>query len=456
MLVDNSGTDLQPGGKIKYRVFLGNYEAPAHGLTITSSLPAFTTLWRETSYEIPGLTHVTGDDAPVQAWRFDGTVDSPSFGNFVIWLNIDANAPGGGILRHQVEVSSDTTEGNYTNNLQVIERRLPGVNLKVSLRGPAAVIPARMVTYTLRYTNTGTLPAEGVLLTDTLPPGIFVIDVSRPARIEPGRLEWDLGSVSDGQWGQIAIVGRVGADVRAGQNLRNTVEITTRSTESFTDDNTSATDTLVVPDAPDSLTLGVEPTTMAVGTAVPLTVVVADQFANPIAGLTVTLTTTVGSITPTVLTTLQGVATATFLAPESPAEGDITVTFGDLSDGAHVVIEPGPASSLSLEATPSSLPADGHSTTVIRAYITDQFGNPVQDGTLVTFDTDRGTLYGGQTRHEVGTFDGIASTILTADRTPGRAIVIASAGTAFAEIDVEFVEVPLHKVYLPFVARSGE
>ena len=455
MLVDNSGTDLQPGGKIKYQVFLGNYEAPAHGLTITSTLPAFTTLWRETSYEIPGLTHVTDDESSVQVWRFDGTVDSPSFGNFAIWLNIDADAPGGAILRHQVEVSSDTTEGNYTNNLQVIERRLPGVNLEVLLKGQATVIPARMITYTLRYTNTGTLPAEGVLLTDTLPPGVSVIDVSRPARIEPGRIEWDLSSVADGQWGQIAVVGRVGADVRAGQTLRNTVNITTTSTESFTGDNTSATDTLVAPDAPDSLTLGIEPTTIVAGAAVPLTVVVADQFANPIAGLTVALTTTVGSITPTVLTTLQGAATATFTAPESPAEGDITATFGDLSDEAHVVVEPGPASSLRLEATTSSLPADGHSTTIIRAYVADQFGNPVQDGTLVTFDTDRGTLYAGQTRHEVGTFDGIASTILTADRAPGRAVVIASAGTVFAEIDVEFVEVPLRQVYLPLVARSG-
>ncbi|MFQ5594398.1 MAG: invasin domain 3-containing protein, partial [Anaerolineae bacterium] len=454
-VVDDSGTDLAPGGKIKYRVFLGNYgPAPAQGLTITSTLPAFTTLWKETSYEIPGLIHVSGDDEPVQTWRYDGIVTGSNFGSFVIWLNIDPHAPGGEMLRHRIEVSSDTADGDHANNLQVIERRLSGINLAVALRGPATVIPARMITYTLRYTNTGTLPAEGVILTDILPAGVSFIDASRPARVEPDRIEWDLGSVADGQWGQIIVVARVGADVRAGQDLRNTLAITTTSTESFTGDNTSVTDTLVVPDAPDSLTLDLAPTTLAVGTTVSLTVAVADQFANPIDGLTVTLTTTVGSITPTVLTTLQGVATASFTAPESPAEGDITAMFEDLSDVTHVVIEPGPASDLRLEASTSSLPADGHSSTVIRAYVTDQFGNPVQDGTRVIFDADHGVLYNGQSRHEVGTFDGIASTILTTDRTPGRAIIIASAGTASAEIAIEFVEVPLYKIYLPFVKRN--
>ncbi len=454
-LIDNSGTDLRPGGKIKYQVFLGNYgPAVAQGLTITSTLPAFTSLWKETSYDIPGLTHVSGDDAPVQVWWFDGSVDGPNFGGFVIWLNIAPDAPGGAHLRNRIEVSSNTPEGDYTNNVQVIDRRVSGVNLEAMVRGPATVVPARMITYTLRYTSTGTLPAEGVILSDMLPAGIAVIDASRtPDHVESDRIEWELGTLADGQWGQIVVVGRVGADVPAGQTLHNTVDITATSAESYTADNTAGADTRVIPDAPDSLILDMNPRTVAVGTRTPLAVTVADQFGNSIYELTATLTTTVGVVTPTVATLIQGGAVATFEAPTRPSAGSITATAVGLSDTIEVVVEPGLPSDLRLEATAGELPADGQSTTVIRAYVRDEYGNPVRDGTPVTFDTNRGTLYNGQSRHEVGTLDGIASTVLTTGHSPGPAVVIASAGTTSAEIEVEFVALPLHEIYLPFVAR---
>ncbi len=456
--VDDSGTDLQPGKKIKYQVFLGNYgPALAQGLTITSTLPAHTSLWQETSYQIDGLTRVSADDAPVQVWQYDGIVDGPNFGDFVIWLNIDANAPGGALLSHHIEVSTNTPEGNYANNEQVIERRLSGINLETLVRGPSEVVPGRMITYTLRYTNTGTVPAENVVLTDMLPAGIAVIDMSRtPDRIELSRMEWDLGTVADGQWGQIVLVGRVRTDVSAGETLRNTLDITSSSVESYTDDNMSEVETLVIPDIPDSLTLQMNPTTVDVGTRTPILIRIADQYGNPIDGLMVNITTTVGVVTPTVATTRQGAAIVTFIAPTSPSEGAITATFNDLSDSIQVVVEPGPAAALRARAADAELPADGESTTVIEADVWDKYGNPVKDGTPVTFDTDLGTLYNGQTRHTVGTLDGVARTVLKAADSPGRAVIIVSAGTASAEITVEFLPVPIYDVYLPLLVRNAQ
>ncbi|MFQ5857144.1 MAG: Ig-like domain-containing protein, partial [Anaerolineae bacterium] len=106
---------------------------------------------------------------------------------------------------------------------------------------------------------------------------------------------------------------------------------------------------------------------------------------------------------------------------------------------------------LRLEAAIGELPADGRSTTVIRAYVGDAYGNPVVDGTPVTFDTNRGTLYNDQLRHTVGTLDGRASTVLRSDRFPGSALVIASAGATSAQIAVEFLPVPKYTIYLPLI-----
>lgn len=453
-IVDEAGTELKPGQKIRYRIFLGNYgPAPAQGFTITDTLPAHTSLWQETSHQIPGLTRVSDDEAVVQVWRYDGVVTGPNFGNFYVWLNIDETAPGGAMLRNRVELHTDTPESDYTDNTQVIERRLSGVNLAARLRGPATVVPGRSITYTLRYTNTGTLAAEDVVLTQGLPPGVSLLEASRPpVDPQPGRIEWDLGTVVAGQWGQITVVGQVETSVRAGQTLRSTLNIATSSVESFTGDNASTWETRVVPDAPYRLTLEMEPTTVTVGTVHPLQVDVADQFDNPIDGVTVTLTTTIGIVTPTLPTTVLGVVTATFTAPLSPGQGIITATLDGLSDAVTVTVEPGPPSELRLEADELSLPADGQSSTAIRAYVQDAYGNPVKDSTAVTFGTDRGVLSNGQSHHTVSTVDGRASTVLQSVRTPGPAHVVASAGPASAEIVIEFTPLPQHHIYLPLIS----
>jgi uncharacterized repeat protein (TIGR01451 family) len=453
--VDGSGTDLRPGQAVRYQLSTGNYgPAVAEGLTITATLPAYTRLWQETGHQA-GLTRVSNDEDAIQVWQYDGTVNGPNFGGFTISLNIDPAAPGGAVLRNRLEISTTTPEGEYTDNVQVVENRVEGINLEALLTGPAIVSPGRMLTYTLRYTNTGTLAAEDVVLINRLPDGISIIDTSRPpSRTDSGRIEWDLGRLSDGQWGQMNVVGRTDTDVSPGQTLRNRLNITTTTTpESFTDDNTSEIDTRVVSDSPFTLTLDMDPTVVTVGTTAPLSIRILDEFGNPIEGLTVTLTTTVGEVTPTVVTTHKDPVTVTFTAPTSPAEGTITATFQNLSTTLEIVVEAGSPADLRLDSAVEELSANGRATTVIRAQVQDAYGNPVKDGTLVTFDTDRGTLYNGQTQHTVGTLAGSAATLLTAEETPGRAIVIASAGSASEQIVIQFVPVDEHAVHLPFITR---
>ncbi len=61
--------------------------------------------------------------------------------------------------------------------------------------------------------------------------------------------------------------------------------------------------------------------------------------------------------------------------------GQIKLTY----DVTEVVINPDPPYTVTLTADPMAIPADGVSSSTLRAMVTDQYGNPVADWTAVTF-----------------------------------------------------------------------
>ena len=97
---------------------------------------------------------------------------------------------------------------------------------------------------------------------------------------------------------------------------------------------------------------------------------------------------------------------------------------------------PGP-SSLTLSAAPPSILADGTSTTTISADVRDPNGNPVADGTIVTFVTTSGT-FAGSSSTTAPTSGGIAQAVLTSSAAAGTATVDATASSAADSITVDF------------------
>jgi len=94
-------------------------------------------------------------------------------------------------------------------------------------------------------------------------------------------------------------------------------------------------------------------------------------------------------------------------------------------------------SSLVVWAEPGALTADGVSTTVIRARVLDQFGNPVANGTAVTFNTTLG-LFGSSNTIVALTTNGVAVVTLTAATSAGTATVTATANGATNNTAVQF------------------
>jgi len=118
-----------------------------------------------------------------------------------------------------------------------------------------------------------------------------------------------------------------------------------------------------------------------------ITAVVTDANGNPKPNEDVVFLTTAGSIVTTQSVTDRfGVALATLTS--SPTVGEVTVTAasGSLQRDISVFFQAGPASVLTLAATPlTPLKADGNETFTLVAEVIDAFGNPVDEGTTVTF-----------------------------------------------------------------------
>ncbi len=104
------------------------------------------------------------------------------------------------------------------------------------------------------------------------------------------------------------------------------------------------------------------------------------------------------------------------------------------------------AASISLSAAEAELPADGVSSTAIRALVTDFEGKPVDKRTQVTFRTNLGKFPNGEKKYAVATVEasGIAIAQLIAANASGTAEVTAEANGSRQAVEVRFFDP--HKV----------
>jgi adhesin/invasin len=179
------------------------------------------------------------------------------------------------------------------------------------------------------------------------------------------------------------------------------------------------------------MTLVAAPGTLLVGSLSTLTITVTDQLGYPVVnGTVVSFTTNLGSVSPVTRVTTNGVATAT-LSSTVAGLAKVTATVGLSSTTAQVTFTPGPPANLSLIAAPSTLQVGNLSTLTVT--VTDQFGNPVADGTLVSFSTNLGVA----TPAIAATVNGVATATLSST-VAGLATVTATVGSLNATALVTF------------------
>lgn len=218
-------------------------------------------------------------------------------------------------------------------------------------------------------------------------------------------------------------------------------------------------------EAPETLSVTAPATIPADGVArAVITATVHDTYTNPVAQFPLTVTTSIGTLdgngaTRVVTTNEAGRATAT-LTSTVAGSAQLTVMAGSLVDTSRsIYLAPGPPTHLALDATPSSIVADGTSTTTIEAHVLDQHDNPVDVTVPVTITTDLGTFMSGGTTYTETSTTGTATVVLRAGTQAGQATVRAATPDLSAELAVEFKPGPSDHVTLdvnpPAISADG-
>ncbi len=168
-------------------------------------------------------------------------------------------------------------------------------------------------------------------------------------------------------------------------------------------------------------------------------------------GTEVTFSTSLGLLgsDTVVKTTTDGVAEAVLTSETAAGTAVVTATVDSLHQTTEVVFSPDPPHAVAVTADPMAIPANGVSTSAVRATVTDQYGNMVADGVTCYFHTSLGEVWPPFDT----TFNGVAETTLTSSETVGLAAVTATCESIPDTIYVSFY-VPEFKVYLPTLFKA--
>ena len=136
-------------------------------------------------------------------------------------------------------------------------------------------------------------------------------------------------------------------------------------------------------------------------------------------------------------TTTSGVAIAILTSETTAGTAVITATADSKYHTTQVVFNPDPPYTVMVTADPMAIPANGISTSAVRAAVTDQYGNMVADGTTCYFNTTLGTVWPS---FDI-TLHGVAETTLTSSESPGYATVTAICQGKFDDTIVIFYSI---------------
>lgn len=144
-----------------------------------------------------------------------------------------------------------------------------------------------------------------------------------------------------------------------------------------------------------ALTLGGESVVADGATGVAIRAEVLDVDSNPVVGEIVSFSSSVGSLSAATDTTDDdGLAQVTLTPGVSPALALVSVNISGFSDSVSLPFVAGPPSAASsvITGSPSSVPADGASTSEVTVLLVDANSNLVADGTSVTLQASAGSI----------------------------------------------------------------
>ncbi|QIK63723.1 DUF11 domain-containing protein [Leucobacter viscericola] len=218
-------TVVGAGEETTYDVTVTNAgTVPATGVTATDALPSgvtFVSASDEGSYD-PALRRVV--------WSV-GTLAAGAAQTVHVTVKVDADVKPGQQIRNVAIVDTDqgciddpTTDQNDCESVDVDET--PAISI-VKTDNKETVAPGEALTYTLTVTNTGTVAATDVSVTDQLPAELEFVSAGQGGTYDPatGNVSWSIPSLDAGASTTVEVTANVAAMVGAGVDIANVATV---------------------------------------------------------------------------------------------------------------------------------------------------------------------------------------------------------------------------------------
>jgi uncharacterized repeat protein (TIGR01451 family) len=222
---------VDAGGILTYSISYSNLgTAPATGVVITNTYDTNVTF----------ISAAPPPDEGDTVWHI-GYLNADSSGNIVVQVDVDTPLPNDTTLVNTVTIDSDdTTPASFITTTQVASA--PAVTFTVSDQ-PDPVEAGAVLTYTLRYTNTGNADATGVVVRARPDDNASFSEADpEPTDIVGVVWVWEIGQIA-GEGGQGEIV--VSADVTLPLPNETILDFTSQLTDEEGDDLRASTETTV-------------------------------------------------------------------------------------------------------------------------------------------------------------------------------------------------------------------
>lgn len=349
---------VNAGDTLAYTIVVTNLasaNAVATGVVITDVVPDNTEFVTTT---ISGLMFEGPDANDVMTWTLGSSI-VPG-GNAVVTFTVNVTSPlaDGTILTNIASVIC--TQGATATGSETTTVHAPDLEVTKSAFPTTFVRPEEIITYVVVFTNSGSIAASDVRVTDTLPvsASLMTSETVGASFVAGSTYAWLSYTVGVDSAGVITITAQVTTTAgwinpAGGTTIANSVEVTATG-DGNAANNQANTTTPVRAGLPNTLTLTVAPPTMTVDNQATITATVTDRWGNLVTNadnVTVTLepgnlitpetiTMTLGQATATITSTATGVVFITSTVGAYPTVTDtaqVTFTAGDLH---HFVFGP--------------------------------------------------------------------------------------------------------------------
>ncbi len=211
----DSGDPVRVGDSLIYTIQYGNNgNAPVTGIRITETYPGKVTF--VTANPSPNL----GDNV----WLPDALGGSGQFRLIYVTVQVDSPIDDQTTLRNRVTIDTNETQPHQITESTLVQAPLITLTKSASTGTPAA---NSLLTYTLRYANTGSTYASNVVVTDAVPANTTYRSCA-PAGLcdhSGGVVMWNLGQLASQTSGLLTMTVAVSNNVANGTPLVNTARI---------------------------------------------------------------------------------------------------------------------------------------------------------------------------------------------------------------------------------------